>query len=322
MARDGSRSGGDSTTGSTVETETSLTACSSAADPHDDGAVDDGATAGALAVPPDGDPTTLRVAWSVVTQGEVAFVSVRVENETPVARRVRLRNRLDGPVMPPRSAGVPEAGWDDAGYEGVVAPGDRLALGYACPADVAEPPVDVDDRGRPAPDRESPVDAGTAIRKLGRATPPRDAVPAVSQGGVSDDPAGTRHDSADREPDPERESTAENGTRDGTERDDAERDVTDCNDAERDEPELPQAIEAWLAGAERRVERGEQLSTGSLSEATAVLTAAGGVDEVADLPGRLADDARALRALARRASLLATRAEAVDVPVESLRRLT
>jgi hypothetical protein len=234
--------------------------------------------------------------------------------------------------MPPRSAGVPEAGWDDAGYEGVVAPADRLALGYACPADVAEPPVDVDDRGRPAPGRASPVDAGTAVRRLGRATPPRDAVPAASQEGVSDAAAGTRHDSADREPVPERDSTAENGTRDGTERDDAERDETDWNDAERDEtdwndaerndPELPQAIETWLAGAERRVERGEQLSTGSLSEATAILTAAGGVDAVADLPGRLADDARALRALARRASLLATRAEAVDVPVESLRRLT
>jgi hypothetical protein len=262
---------------------------------------------------------------------------------------------------------VPESGWVDAGYDGVLEPSGRLALGYACPAAAAEPPVAVEDVGRVAADPEPSVDAETAVRRLGRASPPRDAVPAVDDelqihgGPVSADerpvdesadgpqelPPWERHagsaDEGPADPGGERDGrpAGEGGERDGrpagegganrlgnpTDRAGGDPNASAAglqvgiDGLDRDDPALPPALEAWLDEAERRVERGERLSAGSLSEATAVLTEAGGVDAVADLPDRLARDARTLRALARRASVLATRAEAVDVPVESLRRL-
>lgn len=75
---------------------------------------------------------------------------------------------------------------------------------------------------------------------------------------------------------------------------------------------------AWLDAVERRVERAEALS-GSVPEATEALSA---TDDAASLPGRLADDAEALRRFAARATDLADRAEAADPPVVALRRLS
>jgi len=58
-------------------------------------------------------------------------------------RRVRVENRLDGPVWPPRREGQPAAGWDGDTFEGVVAPDERLVAGYATPAPPADPPAEV-----------------------------------------------------------------------------------------------------------------------------------------------------------------------------------
>ena len=102
--------------------------------------------------------------WSVTERGGVCLVRVVVENPGPVARRVAVSNRLDGPLMPPRREGVPERGWTDDGFEGTVPAEGRLPLGYACPAPAARPPVAVETRGR--------ADAGggtDADGKIGRA---------------------------------------------------------------------------------------------------------------------------------------------------------
>lgn len=130
----------------------------------------------------------------------VALVAAVVANGTPVARRVRLTARADGSVHPPRRRGVPEAGWSEDGFDGVVPAGGRRALGFAVGGPVADPPVEVTDRGRVAGDARGdgtvgrdgrsgePLEPGAVgdaeptptdlLRELGSPAPPRDAVPA------------------------------------------------------------------------------------------------------------------------------------------------
>lgn len=118
--------------------------------------------------------------WSVDEVAEVALVEVSVHNPTAVDRRVRVENELDGPTLPPRTEGVPEAGWDADGYAGVVPAGDRLRLGFASPAPAAEPPVAVEDAGRVDGDASADgPDAAAALRMLGDGSPPADALPAA-----------------------------------------------------------------------------------------------------------------------------------------------
>lgn len=69
------------------------------------------------------------------------LVSAIVENPHDEPARYRLENDLDGPVWPPRRRGYPEPGWDESGFEGVVEPGERHSLGYAVPAEPADPPA-------------------------------------------------------------------------------------------------------------------------------------------------------------------------------------
>ncbi|WP_115863249.1 DUF7857 domain-containing protein [Halorussus litoreus] len=129
--------------------------------------------------------------WRVESRAGVSLVTLVVENPTPTPRRVRVANRLDGPIRPPRREGVPEAGWDDGGFEGVVAAGATRALGYACPAPPAEPPAELvwterageTERAGKTEDRDGGPVASEAtpegvVRALGTARPPADAVPA------------------------------------------------------------------------------------------------------------------------------------------------
>lgn len=122
--------------------------------------------------------------WRVDARAGVALVELTVANPDPSARRVRVANRLDGPVWPPRREGVPAAGWDDGGFEGVVGAGRRRALGYASPAPgpPAEPPAEVvwtERAGDAASTDAGAVEATPAgvVRDLGDGRPPADAVP-------------------------------------------------------------------------------------------------------------------------------------------------
>jgi hypothetical protein len=104
----------------------------------------------------------------------VTLVAVRVTNDGEEARRVRVANRCDGPVWPPRERGVPVPGWDDGGWEGVLDPGETRPFGYATPAESASPPVEFAWTERAA-DGEPPT-TSNALASLGDPRPPRDAV--------------------------------------------------------------------------------------------------------------------------------------------------
>lgn len=246
----------------------------------------------------------------VTVAGGVAFVTVRLRNPTPVARRLRVTNRLDGPVLPPRTAGVPDPGWDDAGVTVVVPPETTRPLGYACPLgeydteERAEPAAAVVADDRVASDPETTHEYSgdcvrDAVRDLGRPAPPRDAVPAPD----ADDRrsvAGRQSSDADTPP----AST-----------------TIDSPPTSATSDSFPPALAAWLAGVERRVAAAEALDAATEVEA-ATATVAGLEVPPDDLADRLATDRRLAADLATRADRLAERAETASVPAEALRRLS
>ncbi|QLG29512.1 hypothetical protein HUG10_13760 [Halorarum halophilum] len=222
----------------------------------------------------------------------VALVTIHVRNPTPVARRVRVANRLAGPVLPPRRNGVPEAGWDDDGVTAIVDAGDSAALGYACPLggrEAVDPPAELAEVGDPDERRDDAV--ARARRDLGPFRPPRDAVPL---GTATDGPV-----------DPIGESSSTGSTADSPSR--------PWNTA------LPDDVAAYLDHATRRIELAERLTDASVPEATDALAEC---DVAPDVLAEVVDeDAETLRVLSERAGTLASRAEATNVPADALRRL-
>lgn len=265
---------------------------------------------------------------SVDAVSGTTLVTVRVRNDAPVARRVRVRNRLDGPVFPPRHEGVPEAGWDADGYEGVVPAEGTVALGYACPVDADErgdtDPVAVESLGRA--DDADPVgesDAvAEAVRSLGRSRPPADAVP---------DPTGTVRNDPDRRGAERRTDDSGGGPNSDPPSTDVRDDADDAGaipgDAEATPDDaatdLPDSVASWLAEVRTRVARAERLTDASAADAAEVLEEAGGFDGVSSLPTTVAADEETLRAFAARAERLADRAAAADAEpvVESVGRV-
>lgn len=223
--------------------------------------------------------------WTQQSAAGVSLVTARLRNERATDRRVRLGNRLDGPVLPPRRNGVPEAGWDRDGVTTVVPADESVALGYACPAPASTPPVAIESVG-PADDRIEGTDAVAALRELGDHRPPREVLEAGSE---------------------EVERDASTGRK-------VEPTANETNDApDIDDP---------LADYRTRVETAEALGAAGVVEATDVLAANGGLAGVEALAGSLDADAARLRALAAAAETLADRAEAATPPTESLRRLS
>lgn len=80
-------------------------------------------------------------------------------------------------------------------------------------------------------------------------------------------------------------------------------------------------IDDWFASIESRLERAERLTGATLSTATEVVAAAGGLEQVTGLDAQIAADAEQLRQLSERASTLADRTAAVDPPTDALERL-
>lgn len=224
--------------------------------------------------------------------GGVALVSVRLDNDTAADLRVRVENDLDGPALPPRREGVPAAGWDGDGFTGVIPADGRLGVGYACPlgaADVAsaraaDEPASVEILG-PVNDATGDASASdpvaAAVRSLGRATPPIDAVPA--------------------------ETAAEPGTAVSRPEPDRRREP-----APTTAPGTSNPVAAWLDAVERRIRLAEQLTEASADEAAAAIEGAGGIDSVATLPAELGGDVGALRSMGGRIDDLAARAAAAD----------
>ena len=222
----------------------------------------------------------------------VALVTVRVRNPTPVARRIRVANRLAGPVLPPRRSGVPEAGWDDDGVTAIVDADGSAALGYACPLggrEAVDPPAELAAVGDPDERRDDGV--ARARRDLGAFRPPRDAVPVGGstppRAGSTDEEGsvGSSPDSANRPPD-----TA-----------------------------LPSAVAEYLDRVADRIDAAERLTDASVPEATDALAECDVAPDV--LADALDGDAETLHLLSERAGTLASRADATDVPADALRRL-
>ncbi|RLM96583.1 hypothetical protein [Haloarcula sp. Atlit-7R] len=225
--------------------------------------------------------------------------------------RITVQNRLDGPLWPPRTQGVPEAGWSEGGFEGVVRPGTH-ALGYATPAPPAAKPAELV-RAEPAPETtiaDERLDSAAAVlRELGDPSPPSDAVPTAESAHVSQTssagPLGpTPGRDIERLPEGSHQSTGPGAS------------------GRCPEQQLPDAVLQWLETVARRVDCAERLAEAeSLSAATAAVRAADGLSGVRTVAARGDTDEQMLRALARRAERLADRRAAATVPTETLARL-
>lgn len=209
----------------------------------------------------------------------VSLVTLELRNPTRTARRVRVRNRLEGPVLAPRRHGRTERGWDGDGVTLVVPAGATQGLGYACRAPPVSPPATVtgSEPVETAPDPERT--AADVVAALGDPRPPRDGVPtggspaggagAVDHGSTGgSETEGTREQTPDPgptgpEPEPDPDPSADpDGGRDGS---------------------IPPAVGAWLARLERRVETGGSVDAATLE---AVATRAETLAERADGGGR------------------------------------
>lgn len=222
--------------------------------------------------------------WDLATNGEVTLVHVAVRTDVP--RAVRIENQLAGPVWPPRSQGRPLAGWDEDGYRGTVDPETPLVLGYATPADPAEPPVSL----APAdpPDGE-PTPTGL-VRALGEAGPPRAAVPEMA-------PAGTAR--VDRDADV---SPAPFGS-------DPETGSLDSGSSARPTAP-PSGLEAWLTAVDRRVHR----LTGETDDEPPAPASGARRPASGDLAAQVAEDRAAVAAVRERTAALADRLERLSLP--------
>lgn len=239
---------------------------------------------------------------TVAREDGVALVELLVENPAAVARRVRIENRIDGPCWPPRTRGVPDEGWDEAGVEIVLDPGERRALGYASDGSVPDPPAEMagverasrrTDTGTEHADLPQHVESSAAgvVRALTDPTPPADAVPVP-------EPTGGGTDAERIDGESEREGT--------------------------DDRDLPADAAAWLSAVEERTARIEALAgVSSVTEAARAVENAGGLTAVEGELEELGRDRDSLRALERRARSLRERGERASaaVPTDALRRL-
>lgn len=248
--------------------------------------------------------------WTTETVGGVTLVRVRLGNRRTVDRRVRLRNRLDGPVLPPRRQREPEAGWDRDGITAVVPAETSVAHGYACPAPDDAPPVEIAEVGSPAEadgDREETV--SEAIRRLGDPKPPRAVLgeePAVTGPKQPEHPNGRNEGN---------ESDSESGTSTAVDSESEQPEVTQQSD-------LPPDVDTALEPYRTRIRTVETLGLASVAEATGLIETADGVAGVERTGEQLDADAATLRALAAEATALAARAEAATPPLDALRRLS
>lgn len=161
--------------------------------------------------------------WHLTRTEGITLVELLVTSETD--QRVRIESALE-PVWPPRSRGLPAAGWEDGAFEARIEAGERLVVGYASPAPPVEPPARL---RTPASDDADAVSPRELIRALGDAKPPRDAVP-----------AGTPREESTTT-DRRETSSVEGRERTGTNR----------------RGQLPPPVESWFAAVESRIAAAE-----------------------------------------------------------------
>lgn len=238
------------------------------------------------------------------TVAGVTLVTCRLTSDAP--RRVTVEPIHDDPVWPPRRQGVPEQGWHDDGWTGIVAADGVRALGYATPAEPEGDPVHIT-ATEPPPDDGS-VTARDVVRALGDPTPTRDAVEPVDATDRAEPDDG---DTRTTEPstsvelaDPSGQATGSGGDAARESRSDTSPPATDLD-----------AIETRLWTAR------DLADVSTVAEASDAVERAGGIQAVRDLAAQLAEDRAHLATVEERAARLAAEAEAVSVPVDSLERV-
>ena len=263
----------------------------------------------------------MQLDWTRTEAGAATLVTARLRNETGLDRRVRLRNRLPGPALPPRREGVPEPGWDREGVTVDVAAGETAAVGYACPvggeaegSGGGSPPVAIDAVESP----DGPVEGGDgdgtdagvdrAVRNLGDPRPPRAVLGRAG---------------------PERAEPTR-GASDDADETDAGYDAhgNDASDDDPPEPDgseigaLPPPVATWLDAVRDRVEAAEALDGASVAEAATILASNEESSDLDSVAGAPSTDERRLRAVAAAATRLADRVADAEPPVDALRRLS
>ena len=270
---------------------------------------------------------TLAADWHVSHADGTTLVTVRVENTIARPRQVRVDNRLDGAVSPPRRRGVAERGWDDDGVTRTVPGGGTLSIGYACRAPPETPPVAVRDAPPGDDDDETPVDR--ALRSLGDHAPPRAALaadledgargslgPGSGDGSAVDDELGASDAGVAPDATTDESSAEDDGSSadsDGTTRRPGDGATTGVEPDDPSPAPVPALVAAWFDAIEARLVTADRLS-GDVREATPVIASLGGRAGVETLATTLDDDAAALRRVADRAAALAEQVEKSEVP--------
>lgn len=244
--------------------------------------------------------------WAVTQTDGVTFVEGYVTSD--IGEQVRIESNLD-PVWPPRSRGVPVAGWEGTQFEGTVPAEGYLVVGYASPAGPVEPPVELTAE-TPLVEEDScsfeqSLEGGdnetvrALVRSLGEAGPPRDAVPLPTSVDDSTPSFENCEDQTQERP------QGETGTQTG-------------NSSSRNQPDL----DPWFGAIEDRIGTAQRLSTvADADQARAAIDDVGGIEAVRTLQAQLAADRRHLHQLTERTETLRTDLSGVDVPLATLERL-
>lgn len=219
--------------------------------------------------------------WHLRRAGRVTLVELVVHS--PYDAEVLLTSNLT-PVWPPRRRGRPAVGWDGSQFTSAVRAGCRAVVGYATPAEPAEPPATVTTH-RPLTETTSAKPTPTElIQSLGDGSPPSDAVPSPNALPSHEHPH--HGDSGRRNTPPAPSASGQN--------------ITPGADT----------VETRLQAAERLT------SAKTVPEAQAAVAATGGIDAVRALVKQLETDR-----LQNHHPAIKTRLAAVDIPLASLERL-
>lgn len=197
--------------------------------------------------------------WSVDRRGDVTLVAATIRRESnsgPVGDSidVTVASRLDGAVWPPRSAGVPEQGWEGRQFETTVPDDGAVAVGFASPAEPVEPPIEIVEQGVSG-NREDDPDAADVLRALGDPAPPRDAVPALAE------PTGATVA-------PEAEPQADQSVPETRSEDSPPFDCLSDDPVAESERTLPAAVREWFEAVEARIHGADDCASSPV-EATA-----------------------------------------------------
>ncbi|MFC7141010.1 hypothetical protein ACFQMA_14390 [Halosimplex aquaticum] len=258
--------------------------------------------------------------WSLERSDGVTLVGLVVAAERPC--RVRIENRLDGPVWPPRCRGQPADGWEDSVFTGDVPAEGRLTVGYATPASPADPPAEVV-ATEPAPDHDGTGSDETAparpvptvestpagvVRALGDPVVPRDSVPVPDTSRSEPDGTPERRPGGDRSDGPveDCEGAAEPTDADASPRPEPrqpDRARAADRSGEVEKLVVPSGVRAWLRDVEARLEADRNASECGRADGSQRRTAESA------LASARAADRQALRRVRRRADALLARTE-------------